>query len=125
MEADTRSGRRAVTAAVVGNVLEWYDFAVYIYLAGVVAKTFFPAEDPVTSLLLTFATFGVGFIMRPLGGILIGRLGDVKGRKTALIVTVSLLQRSVAVEIDREWADAVGPRTMTLSERTRPSVRVA
>lgn len=91
MEADTRSGRRAVTAAVVGNILEWYDFAVYIYLAGVVAKTFFPAEDPVTSLLLTFATFGVGFFMRPLGGILIGRLGDVRGRKTALIITVGLM----------------------------------
>jgi MHS family proline/betaine transporter-like MFS transporter len=83
MAADRRAGRRAVTAAVVGNILEWYDFAVYIYMAGVVAKTFFPAGDDVTSMLFTFATFGVGFVMRPLGGILIGRLGDVKGRKDA------------------------------------------
>jgi MFS family permease len=91
MEVDRRSGRRAVTAAVVGNILEWYDFAVYAYMASVVAKTFFPTGDDVTSLLSTFAAFGVGFIVRPLGGILIGRLGDVKGRKAALILTVALM----------------------------------
>jgi MFS family permease len=91
VEMDRRSGRRAVTAAVVGNVLEWYDFAVYAYMAGVVAKTFFPTGDEVTSLLSTFAAFGVGFVVRPLGGILLGRLGDVKGRKAALIVTVGLM----------------------------------
>ena len=67
MEADRRAARRAVTAAVVGNVLEWYDFAVYAYMAGVIAKTFFPAGDEATSLLSTFAVFGVGFVMRPLG----------------------------------------------------------
>ena len=91
MELDGRSGRRAVAAAVVGNVLEWYDFAVYAYMAGVLAKTFFPTGDELTSLLSAFAAFGVGFVVRPLGGILIGRLGDVKGRKTALIVTVGLM----------------------------------
>ena len=91
MPADRRAARRAVAAAVVGNVLEWYDFAVYAYMARLVAKTFFPTGDEVTSLLSTFAAFGVGFVMRPLGGILIGRLGDVKGRKAALIVTVGLM----------------------------------
>ena len=91
MPADRRAARRAVAAAVVGNVLEWYDFAVYAYMARVVAKTFFPTGDEVTSLLSTFAAFGVGFVMRPLGGILIGRLGDVRGRKAALIVTIGLM----------------------------------
>lgn len=91
MEGDKQSGRRAVAAAVIGNILEWYDFAVYAYMAGVLARTFFPTADEVTSLLSTFAAFGVGFVVRPLGGILIGRLGDIKGRKTALIVTVGLM----------------------------------
>src|SRR5438477_5152406 len=83
--------RQAVGAAVIGNVLEWYDFAVYAYLAGVIGKTFFPGGDEVTQLLAAFAVFGVGFVVRPLGGILIGRLGDVKGRKAALILTIMLM----------------------------------
>ena len=84
-------GRRAVTAAVVGNLLEWYDFAVYGYLALILAKRFFPQGDELSALLSTFATFGVGFVVRPLGGILIGRLGDVKGRKAALALTILLM----------------------------------
>lgn len=84
-------GRQAVTAAVVGNLLEWYDFAVYGYLATVLAKKFFPAGDELTALLSTFAAFGVGFVVRPLGGIVIGRLGDVKGRKAALMLTIMLM----------------------------------
>ena len=91
MPADKQAARRAVVAAIVGNVLEWYDFAVYAYMARLVAKNFFPTGDAVTSLLSTFAAFGVGFVMRPLGGILIGRLGDVKGRKAALVVTIGLM----------------------------------
>ena len=83
--------RRAVAAAVVGNVLEWYDFAVYAYMATVIAKKFFPAGDDVTSLLSTFAAFGLGFVARPLGGIVIGRLGDLRGRKTALLLTIVLM----------------------------------
>ena len=83
--------KRAVAAAVVGNLLEWYDFAVYAYMATIIAKKFFPASDEVTSLLSTFAAFGIGFVMRPLGGILIGRLGDTRGRKTALLVTIALM----------------------------------
>jgi len=92
MSTEDRSrARRAVAAAVVGNVLEWYDFAVYAYMATIIAKKFFPASDEVTSLLSTFAAFGIGFVMRPLGGILIGRLGDTRGRKTALLVTIALM----------------------------------
>lgn len=88
---DKMKGRQAVTAAVVGNLLEWYDFAVYGYLAIILAKKFFPAGDELTALLSTFAAFGVGFLVRPLGGIVIGRLGDVKGRKPALMITIFLM----------------------------------
>ena len=83
--------RRAVSAAVVGNVLEWYDFAVYGYLATIIAKNFFPPGDEVAALLATFAAFGVGFVVRPLGGIVIGRIGDTRGRKVALILTILLM----------------------------------
>jgi len=85
------SARRAVTAAVVGNVLEWYDFAVYSFLAGIIGRTFFPSGDPTAELLASFGVFGVGFLARPLGGVVIGRLGDVRGRKTALLVTIFLM----------------------------------
>ena len=87
----TNPGQRAIWAAVVGNVLEWYDFAVYGFLAGVMAKQFFPAADETTSLLASFAAFGVGFLARPLGGIVIGRLGDARGRKIALLVTIHMM----------------------------------
>ena len=83
--------RRAVSAAVIGNVLEWYDFAVYAYVAVYIAKNFFPQGDPVTALLATFLTYGLGFLARPLGGIILGRVGDTHGRKTALLITIALM----------------------------------
>jgi MFS transporter, MHS family, proline/betaine transporter len=83
--------RRAIAAAVVGNVLEWYDFAVYGYLAMVIASQIFPAADEATALLSAFAAFGLGFLARPLGGIVIGRLGDRRGRKAALMLTMILM----------------------------------
>ena len=89
--SSTTESRRAVTAAVVGNVLEWYDFAVYAYVAATIAKKFFPATDEVTALLSTFLAYGLGFVARPLGGIVIGRLGDTRGRKTALLLTIFLM----------------------------------
>lgn len=87
----TTSARRAITAAGIGNVLEYYDFGVYGFLAGVIARKFFPGTDEVASLLATFAAFGVGFLARPLGGIVLGRLGDVRGRKSALVLTILLM----------------------------------
>jgi MFS transporter, MHS family, proline/betaine transporter len=83
--------RRALGAAVIGNVLEWYDFAIYAFLATVIAKKFFSSGDELSALLATFAVFGVGFVVRPLGGILIGRLGDRRGRKIALSLTIMLM----------------------------------
>ncbi|GGF77436.1 MFS transporter [Azorhizobium oxalatiphilum] len=86
--ASTSDSRRAVIAATIGNVLEWYDFAIYGYVATIIAHKFFPAGDDLSALLLTFATFGIGFAARPLGGIIIGRMGDTRGRKSALLLTI-------------------------------------
>src|SRR5262249_53786373 len=63
------SYQRAITAGVIGNVLEWYDYGVYGYLVPIISQLFFPSGDPTVSLLSTFAVFGVGFVMRPVGSI--------------------------------------------------------
>jgi MFS family permease len=80
-----------VGAAILGNALEFYDFTVYAAFAVWLAKAFFPADNPTTSLLLTVATFGVGFVARPLGGIVIGAYADRFGRKPAMTLTIWLM----------------------------------
>jgi MHS family proline/betaine transporter-like MFS transporter len=80
--------RRQLMAASIGNVLEYYDFVVYAFLAATLAKKFFPNESEVASLLASFAAFGVGFLARPLGGLIIGRIGDKSGRRIALLITI-------------------------------------
>src|ERR1700758_606210 len=77
---DTRR-REAVVAGVIGNVLEWYDFAVFGYLVPVISQLFFPDANPYKSLLATLAVFGVGFVMRPVGSVVFGRFGDLYGRR--------------------------------------------
>jgi MHS family proline/betaine transporter-like MFS transporter len=79
---------RLIAAGTVGNVLEWYDFAVYGYFAATIGRHFFPAEDPSTSLIAAFGVFAAGFLMRPLGGVVFGHLGDRVGRKAALLISV-------------------------------------
>jgi MFS family permease len=90
-QVDKSDMNKAVSAAVVGNVLEWYDFAVYAFVAGIIAKNFFPQSDDVTALLSSFLAYGLGFVARPLGGIVIGRLGDTRGRKAALMLTIFMM----------------------------------
>ncbi|MFC7556102.1 MFS transporter [Pseudoroseomonas wenyumeiae] len=80
--------RKQLAAACIGNVLEYYDFVVYAYLATTIGHKFFPSDNETAGLLASFAAFGVGFLARPLGGIVIGRLGDRKGRKAALLITI-------------------------------------
>jgi MFS transporter, MHS family, proline/betaine transporter len=87
----TERAWKAVVAAAVGNTLEFYDFAIYAFFATVLAQKFFPNADPTVSLLATFAAYGIGFVARPLGSIVIGRLGDQRGRKPALVVTIVLM----------------------------------
>jgi MFS family permease len=88
------SYQRAITAGVIGNVLEWYDFGVYGYLVPTISALFFPAGDPTVSLLLTFAVFGVGFVMRPIGSIVFGIYGDRKGRRKALSAVIFVMALS-------------------------------
>jgi MHS family proline/betaine transporter-like MFS transporter len=80
--------RRVVWAGIVGNVMEWYDFAIYGFFARTIGSLYFPAEDSRTSLLAAYAVFAVGFFMRPLGAILFGHIGDRVGRGPALLWSV-------------------------------------
>jgi MHS family proline/betaine transporter-like MFS transporter len=83
-----RAVRRGVIAGVAGNVLEWYDFALFGFFAQQIGTHFFPAHNPTASLLAAFGTFAAGFVMRPLGGALFGWVGDKFGRKQALLWSV-------------------------------------
>lgn len=82
---------KGVTAASMGNLVEWFDFGVYGYFASVIAVNFFISESHLVSLMTTFATFAVGFFMRPLGAVVIGAYGDRAGRKKALAFTVIMM----------------------------------
>ena len=79
---------RAISAAGIGNLLEWYDWSVYVVLARQIGAVFFPSDNPLKETLSAFLFYGVGFLMRPIGAIVIGHLGDKYGRKNALIFTV-------------------------------------
>ncbi|WP_280438359.1 MFS transporter [Nocardia carnea] len=80
--------RRAAIAGGVGTLIEYYDFAVYGFLAVTIAPLFFPSDNSAVSILSTLAVFGVAYVARPLGGIFFGRLGDRRGRRQALVITV-------------------------------------
>jgi MFS family permease len=91
-EIDRRSLVKAFTASLTGTSLEWYDFAVYSAAAALVfPQLFFPDSDPLTGALLAFSTYAVGYVSRPLGGFVFGRLGDVIGRKQVLVLTLLLI----------------------------------
>jgi MFS family permease len=83
--------RGIVFACVLGNALEFYDFTTYTFFAVEIGKSFFPNHDPVVSLLISVATFGVGFFTRPLGGLVIGAFADHAGRKPAMMLTIGLM----------------------------------
>ncbi len=83
--------KRVVAATVAGNALEFYDFVTYAFFAVYIGRTFFPAATPLGSLLLSVAVFGVGFVSRPLGGVLIGAFADRAGRKPAMLLTIGLI----------------------------------
>jgi MFS family permease len=88
----TGSRLRVIFAACIGSALEWYDFFLYGTAAALVfGDLFFPKSDPIVGTLLAFLTFGVGFVVRPLGGILFGILGDRFGRKPVLVATLLML----------------------------------
>ena len=87
---DESAVRRAVKAAALGNAMEWFDFGIYSYLAVTLGKVFFPGGGT-TSLLSSFATFAVAFLVRPFGGAFFGPLGDRIGRKKVLALTMIMM----------------------------------
>lgn len=82
---------KTIAAITIGNGLEFFDFTIYSFFAVIIGKQFFPNESETTRLMLSFAVFGVGFIMRPLGGILIGVFADRVGRKPAMMLTLWMM----------------------------------
>src|SRR4029078_4431021 len=88
---------KAVTAASIGNALEWFDFVIYGFLAATIGKLFFPSSSDIESLLVAFATFGITFFVRPLGAIILGVFADRHGRKAALTLSIALLTLGTGV----------------------------
>jgi MHS family proline/betaine transporter-like MFS transporter len=82
---------RLIVATSIGNALEWYDITVYGYFAIYVSKAFFPNDDQATSLLLTFGTFGLAYLARPIGGLMLGAYADRYGRKASLLISIVLM----------------------------------
>jgi MHS family proline/betaine transporter-like MFS transporter len=86
--AKTASGRRAAMAGMIGNVLEWYDFAVYGFFAAVIGKHYFPSDDPTVSVVAAFGVFAIGFLARPIGAVILGHLGDLIGRRRVMMISI-------------------------------------
>ena len=88
---DEAAVKRAVKAASLGNAMEWFDFGIYSYLAVTLGHVFFPSGNDTVQLLSSFATFAVSFLVRPIGGMVFGPMGDKIGRKKVLAFTMILM----------------------------------
>lgn len=111
MQAATagRVPMKVVAATVAGNALEFFDFITYAFFAVYIGQTFFPASTPFMSLLLAVGVFGVGFVFRPLGGVLIGAYADRAGRKPAMLLTIAMITVGTAgLALTPSYA-AIGP----------------
>jgi MHS family proline/betaine transporter-like MFS transporter len=98
----------ALSAGAGGNLLEWYDFGVYGLLAPVLATDFFPAEDRIASLIGAYGLFAAGFAMRPLGGVVLGHLGDRLGRRFVLVYSIVLMGLATAAIAFVPGYDSIG-----------------
>ncbi len=109
-----RTVRKNAFAGAIGNVMEWYDFAAYAYMAPILSSLFFPSEDPFTSLLATYGAFAAGYLSRPLGAVVFGHIGDKVGRKKVLVLSVSLMGvATVAIGLLPD-ASQIGPLAAVL-----------
>jgi MHS family proline/betaine transporter-like MFS transporter len=104
----TLNQRRNTFAGAIGNAIEFYDFIVYAYLAHYFASQFFPSDDPVTGLIASYGGFAAGMLMRPLGGVLIGSIGDKIGRKMALQISVLMISLPTFIIGFLPTYDAIG-----------------
>ncbi len=91
------SKSRIIAACTIGNALEFFDFVIFSFFARTIGALFFPSQDPTAQLLLAFATYGVGFLVRPLGGVVLGSYADRKGRKKATVLTLMLMALGTAM----------------------------
>jgi len=89
--------KTSILSGLVGNIMEWYDFALYGYMVPTISQIFFPGDNNLTSIMSTFAVFAAGFVMRPIGGFFLGRIGDKRGRKTTLYISISVMAISTAM----------------------------
>ena len=89
--AEKKQIRKVIFASSVGTLIEWYDFFIFGSLAPIIASQFFPKTNPTAALLSTLATFAAGFIVRPFGALVFGRLGDMVGRKYTFLLTLILM----------------------------------
>lgn len=93
----SKSIRKVITASSVGTMIEWYDFYIFGSLAPIIATQFFPKENPTAAFLATLAAFGVGFVIRPFGALVFGRLGDIVGRKHTFLLTLLIMGGSTFI----------------------------
>lgn len=105
---DPQVRRRVIGASFIGNFVEWFDYAVYGYLAATIAVVFFPEADPQTALLSTFALFAISFLVRPMGGFIWGHIGDRVGRKNALSLSILIMSLSTFCIALIPGYDAIG-----------------
>ena len=103
-----RELRRNRIFTTSGVVIEWYDFMVYGLLATTLQQVFYPTDNATVGLILTFATFAVGYIARQIGGLVIGRLGDTKGRRYALVLSTTLMLIPLAITTILPTYDDIG-----------------
>src|SRR6202051_4708017 len=112
------SMRRLIVAATIGNVFEWFDFVVYGFFAVTLAEVFFPTGNPTVSLLVTFSAFGLAYLVRPLGAIVVGGYTDRAGRKAGLLLSMALMMvgtRLMAVTPGYATIGLAAPIIITLS----------
>src|ERR1700726_782823 len=91
MRPEAKNITRLIVATSIGNALEWYDITVYGYFAAYLSKAFFPNIDPTISILLTFGTFGLSYLIRPIGGVILGAYADRHGRKASLMISIVMM----------------------------------
>src|SRR6059036_2786583 len=93
----TRGEKKVIFASSLGTVFEWYDFYLYGSLAGIIAKQFFSGLDPTSAFIFALLAFAAGFIVRPFGALVFGRLGDMIGRKYTFLVTILIMGLSTFI----------------------------
>ena len=97
IEAERPADRKSLGASLIGQLLEWFEWSSYAVFAPFIAAAFFDKSDPTSALLATFGVFAVGFLVRPLGGIVFGRIADRVGRKNVLMITIIIMALSAVV----------------------------